>query len=194
MTGEAELEEVFNEIEELTYSLPVATRAETLEARALGLPPGARGRAEMLTTAADWFGLDGRLDDALRCAEAGLADGTPTNFDARIYVLMAALDVGLQERADEMERELRRLLPNTTKRAVTILWVADVLKDAGRLREALRWYSMGLGDVDPADLDEYDEWAMPLLHGRWRVRRELGAALDGYDLARERLLDEPVDD
>jgi tetratricopeptide (TPR) repeat protein len=194
MMDETELEDIFDEVEELTYSLPAATRGETLEARALDLPVGARGRAEMLTTASDWFVIDGRVDDALRCAEAGLADGTPTHFDARIYVLMAALAAGLLDRADEVEKELRQRLPDRGTRLVTIQWAAEVLENAGRLRQALRWYSLGLREVDPADLDEYDEWAMPLLQGRWRVRRELGAAADGYDLARERLLEDPVED
>ena len=65
--------------------------------------------------------------------------------------------------------------------------VADALEEVGRLREAMRWFTIGLRDLDPQqDLPAFEEEYA--LMGRSRVRRALDLPPDHYDvLARETL-------
>ena len=58
--------------------------------------------------------------------------------------------------------------------------VAECLEDKGRLKEAMRWFTLGLRDLDPQDdLPDHEEESA--LIGRWRVRQALELPPDHYD-------------
>ena len=81
--------------------------------------------------------------------------------------------------------DLRRRGPRLPAEAIER--IADALEEAGRLQQAMRWFTIGLRDLDPQqDLPAYEEEYA--LIGRSRVRRALDLLPDHYDaLARETL-------
>ena len=179
-------EEDLDEVEEVAYSQPRGHEAEALEKHARSLEPGARLRAELLRAASDWWRMDGRLDDALRCAEDAISDGGPAWIDPRgqlLGVLLARQD----PRADEVIRELRGDLRDLAAPEMLIEVVAEDLVEAGRDREALRWFTIGLADFDPDDLADEDTELHGLLSGRSRIRRSLGLDVDRFDTAAQRV-------
>ncbi len=58
--------------------------------------------------------------------------------------------------------------------------IGDVLEASDRLKEAQRWYTIGLRDFDP-EVDEPGFDQNLCLSGRYRVRRLLGLPADGFD-------------
>ena len=100
----------------------------------------------------------------------------------RAGLLAVALARGDDARVDELLAELIAL--SRAERLVIgdYEWIAESLEDAGRLRAALRWFTIPLRDIQPGDLD-----LMPplCLDGRWRVRRALDLPVDAYDEAHD---------
>ena len=179
-------EEDLDEVEEITYSQPRGKEAEALEEHARSLEPGARLRAELLRAASESWFMRGHLDDALRCAEDAVSDGGPAWIDPRgqlLGVLLARED----PRAEEVIRELRGGLRNLADPDLLIEVVAEDLTEAGREREALRWFSIGLADIDPDDIADEDTHLHGLLGGRSRIRRSLGLGIDRFDAAAARV-------
>ena len=172
--------------EEIEDDGPEGQEAERLLAAAAALEVGVEPRAECLRSAVWWLRQRGDLDQALHCAEQAVADGGTTWVDARgdvISVLLAMDDA----RADEVIRELRRDLVNDPDPGILIQLVAEGLREHGREREALRWYSIGVADIDPGDIEDDAFGLTLLLTDRWHLRRELGLRRDHYDLAAERV-------
>lgn len=187
VSGEVDSEQILDDVEEYSYSLPTETRAEGLEARGLSLPVGAVGRAEYLSHAAEFYETHDRLDDALRCLREAIADGGTTWVDVRVRLVRVLLLLGEDDEADNLARELRRSLGSVANIDTVVEWLAEAFEEVGRLREALRWFNLGVRSIDPEVLDDGDDWSLGILNGRSRVRRALGLGHDGYDRARDRV-------
>ena len=144
--------------------------------------PGQEGHAEVLACMADDLVDDGRLDDAEAAYRGAIDDGGRTVLEPRAGLLAVALARGDDSRVDELLAELIAL--SRAERLVIgdYEWIAESLEDAGRLRAALRWFTIPLRDIQPGDLD-----LMPplCLDGRWRVRRALDLPVDAYDEAHD---------
>jgi hypothetical protein len=150
------------------------------------LGEGVEPRAEYLRSAVWWFRSRGDLASALQCAEAAIADGGATWIDPRGDLIGVLLAMG-DARADESIRELRRELAHHPDPDTLIEMVAEDLVEHGKEREALRWYSIGISDLDPT-LIENDSFDLAgLLVSRARLRRVIGLGWDKYDQAAERL-------
>ncbi|KAA1376045.1 hypothetical protein [Aeromicrobium fastidiosum] len=144
--------------------------------------PGDEGRAEVLMCRADELVDDDLLDEAEAAYGAAVEDGGRTVLDPHVGLLVVALQREDEARVDEL---LTRLI--ALSRADELVlgdyeWIAESLEDAGRLRAALRWFTIPLRDIQPGDLD-----LMPplCLDGRFRVRRALGLPVDAYDEAHD---------
>ncbi|MRK01410.1 hypothetical protein GEV27_07725 [Aeromicrobium sp. S22] len=144
--------------------------------------PGQEGRAETLSRIADELAADDRLDEARSTYQEVLDDGGRTILSP----LAGLLDVALQQQDEARVDELLALLLVRSRADELVVgdyeWIAEALEEAGRLRPALRWFTIPLRDIQPGDLD-----LMPIvaLEGRWRVRRALGLPVDAYDDARD---------
>ena len=144
--------------------------------------PGQEGRAEVLTCLADDLVDDGRLDDAESAYRTAIDDGGRTVLQPRAGLLAVALARGDDAVVDALLAEL--IVMSRAEQLVIgdYEWIAESLEDAGRLRAALRWFTIPLRDIQPGDLD-----LMPplCLDGRWRVRRALDLPVDAYDEAHD---------
>lgn len=140
--------------------------------------PGQEGRAEILTYLADDLLRDGHLDEARANYQEAVDDGGRTVLTAHVGLLDVALAQGDTARADQ----LLQLLIDKSRADELVVgdyeWIGDSLEEAGRLRDALRWFTIPLSDIQPGHVE-----MMPILslNGRWRVRRALGLPLDAYD-------------
>ena len=119
---------------------------------------------------------------ALALAATATAAPPPYETPARVAYL---IEGGRADEAEPRLKELRRR--GSALPAEALERVADALEENGRLREAMRWFTIGLRDLDPQhDLPEHDEEFA--LIGRWRVRQALELPPDHYDdLARTTL-------
>lgn len=144
--------------------------------------PGQEGRAETLSRIADELAADEQLEAARSTYQEVVDDGGRTILSP----LAGLLDVALQQEEETRVDELLTLLLTRSRADELVVgdyeWIAEALEDAGRLRQALRWFTIPLRDIQPGDLD-----LMPViaLEGRWRVRRALGLPIDAYDDARD---------
>ncbi|WP_456697422.1 hypothetical protein [Aeromicrobium sp. P5_D10] len=135
-------------------------------------------RAEYLTYLADDLTARGDLKEARQAYEDAIADGGKTILNPRSGLLTVALASGDEGRINEM----LELLMHMSRADVLVVgdyaWIAESLEEAGRLREALRWFTIPLRDMQPGDVDKLP---VVCLNGRYRVRRELGMPVDAYD-------------
>jgi hypothetical protein len=182
----SEQEDVFDEVEEITYAQPRGREAEGLEAAARELPAGARLRAELLVSASEWWLSREEYAAARRCAEDAVADGGTTWVDARAMLLAALLPAD-PDGARELEAALRQEVLDRPDAADVIDLVGESLQQAAWHREAARWFTLGLGDVDPDAIEPEDDRAAYLLTRRTESRRALGLRPDRYDLAEVRV-------
>jgi tetratricopeptide (TPR) repeat protein len=174
-------EDLEDDLEELEFSLHGQERLDAFRSRADSLSPGDFGRAEYLHYLAGFFELEGRLDEADAAYDEALEDGGHTTLNS----VAGRLSVSLQ-RQDEPATEALTSRLWTLARAKSLddfdfEYVGDLLEHHGRLREAMRWYTVPLRDFDPdADVD-----LIPIgcSNGRFRVRRALGLPHDRYDEA-----------
>src|SRR5262245_4063229 len=168
------------------YSQPRGREAEGLEAAAMELPPGDFPRAELLRASVEFWRRRGLLDDAERCARASIADGGRTWIDPRADLLGVLLDRG-DPTTDEVARRLRRDLDAVPLPLTMVQPLGEELVEAGRRRDALRWYNLALRDVEPDEVvDDEDLDVTLVLRGRYQVRRALRLNPDPFDLAAER--------
>lgn len=135
-------------------------------------------RAEYLTYLADDLTDLGDLVAARQAYEDSIVDGGSTILNPRSGLLRLALKEGDEAViADSLD-----LLMKMSRADQLVIgdyaWIAEALEEAGRMREALRWFTIPLRDMQPGDIDK-----MPLvcLNGRYRVRRALRLPLDAYD-------------
>jgi tetratricopeptide (TPR) repeat protein len=177
------------EVEDLIDSWEVDPDVDTLgpatelfATMAVGDP----GRLDVLHVIADHRAMRGEVDAALALLDQA---GPTSDDDAEVLRAMRVAYLVGGGRGDEAEpllQELRRRGPRLPDEALER--VADALEEAGRLREAMRWFTIGLRDLDPQqDLPAYEEEYA--LVGRSRVRRALDLPPDHYDLLARETLD-----
>ena len=181
-TPPMELKDFADEIETICMSGTPSERVVVLRRRVDDFAPGEIGRAEFLTALAGELNLVEDHEGAREASIAAIEDGGPTELDPRCGLLMNELDAGEDKRADEVLTELLGRARTGALGSVECEWVAGSLEQAGRLRQALRWFTLPLLDVHPEDVEDVH---MPAVHGRYRVRRALGLPLDMYDFARD---------
>lgn len=140
---------------------------------------GSRSWIELTVTLAEHRGMLGQHETAIGLFEDVRDADVPTEPSIEAYLLVAHLAAGHDDAAAELERELRARSRHTDL-GEDYHWVGEAYEEAGRLKEALRWFTMANRDIDPEDLDELEPWA---LYGRRRVRQALDLPPDAYDEA-----------
>ena len=175
-------DELGDAIDEITALPSRSARLAAYEGLLETVPAGQEGHAEVLSCMADDLVDEGRLDDAETAYRRALDDGGRTVLQPRAGLLAVALVRGDDGRVDELLTELIALSRTEQLVIGDYEWIAESLEDAGRLRAALRWFTIPLRDIQPGDLD-----LMPpvCLDGRWRVRRALDLPVDAYDEAHD---------
>ena len=174
------LDDIRDQIEDLTARTPRDRIAATLEAVGLDRQPGSEGRAEYLSSAADWFVVTGEYDAARRCLDEARADGGGTTIDVDVQLVDLLLRVGDTEELDEVVTRLRHRTRELDDLDLQML--AESFEDAGRLADAHRWFTVAVRDDDPDEI-EYGHPAYPAAVGRRRVRQALGLPADRFDEA-----------
>ena len=147
-----------------------------------GLAPGEEGYAEVLASLADDLEGEGQLDEARDAYLAAIDDGGRTIMDPHVGLLTVELSAGDDTRVDEL---LTQLMGKSRTDELDIMdyeWIAESLEEAGRLKQALRWFTIPLRDIQPGAVD-----LLPIgcLNGRFRVRRALDLPVDAYDDAHD---------
>lgn len=173
-------QEVEDQLDEWEFGLPVEERYTKAAAWLPEFSPGAPGRARLLNYAGEMARLLGRPSEALDRYRAAEADGGDTTIDPRAMQLDALLELGDDADVDAHLTELRRISAARESRGVFHEFIADVLESHDRLKDAHRWYNLGLRDLDP-ERDEPDLREQHHLRGRRRVRRALGLPVDRFD-------------
>ena len=169
-------DEVFDRLTEIDMS-GSTRKAEEFEALARSLPVGEYGRASFLIAAGEHRQMRKEYDDARRCFDLAREDGGETSTDPLASLLGLALETGDEATVQSLSAELRRLVRDDRMSAGGCHFVGDTFRDHGRLREALRWFTIPLtyADLEDDDLDYF------CLAGRYHVRRDLGLPEDRLD-------------
>lgn len=178
------LEDTLAHIEELVAQEPSDQLAPTLEALASDLPRRAPGRAEYLSSAAEWYSRAKQYDDARRCLVEVMADGGETVLLAEAQLIALYLETGDVGGADDVARSLRRRARDLDHLDFEL--VAEAFEAADRPADAHRWYTLALRDDEPDEL-EIGQPAYFCALGRRRVREMLGLPPDRFDDAAEGL-------
>lgn len=175
-------DEACDDAEEIEFSLTGQARLDEFRRRADQLERGETGRAVFLCHLAESLGMVDRYDEARAVMLEVIDDGGPTIIHPWCELLEIDLSLGHD---NDVDVDLRELLAASRADELDPLdyeHAAESLEHAGRLRQALRWFTLGLLETDPAEVD-----LIPIgsLNGRYRVRRELGLPMDAYDEATE---------
>lgn len=181
-TGPVTWEALGDELEQIAAEPDGDRRAAEYERVLSGLAPGGEGWAETLMCLAEERKLAGRLDDARDLYRQAFDDGGRTVLDAQAGLLDVALAAGDDARADELLGLLLTRSRNDELVVGDYEWIGEQLEAAGRLRQALRWFTIPVRDLQPGATE-----LMPItcLDGRFRVRRALDLPLDAYDDAHD---------
>jgi len=173
-------DDVFDLLTAIEETTPIGSKAERFEAMAEEMTPGEHGRATFLLAAGEHWQMRQKYDNARRCFELALGDGGETATEPLANLLGLALETGDEPQASSLALELRGLVRQGDIGASGCHFIGETFETHGRLREAMRWFTIPLSYVDPEDEDDLDFYC---LSGRHRVRRELGLPEDRYDLA-----------
>lgn len=176
-----------DEIEELEARLPAAELGPLLEQRGSSMHTGAPGRAEYLSSAAEWFSITDNLESAVRCARAAVDDGGAAVIDPRATLLGLLLRQGHRDEAASLSTVLMHDYAAGSLESYTAEIVGEAFEQDEQWAVALRWFNLGLRDVDPRAIDGEDLDVVGCVHGHHRVRRQLGLAEDQYDQAANRI-------
>lgn len=163
---------------ESRHGLPHDQNAREYERRAADLAPGEPGRAAWLAYAGEAWELAGDLGQARRCYEEAVADGGDGFIDPRAELLGVLLEVGENDRADDLLGELRQAVREGQTGGFVHDTVGEALEMHGHPEEALRWFDAGLTRSERETPGEPDQLC---LNGHFRVRRALGLPYDRYD-------------
>lgn len=180
MGVEEDLDKVLDLIDEIEIDLE--TRAEKIAAYedlVSRLRPGSEGWAEALTGLSDHRQHTGDPQTALELLESVRDSGVQISPSIEVHLFSLHLAMGNEAEAMAIEGELRRLSRNTDL-GQDYGWIGESFEEEGRLREALRWYSMANRDIDPDDFEALEKQS---LSARWRVRQTLGLPEDAYDVS-----------
>ncbi|GCD91463.1 hypothetical protein [Nocardioides sp. LS1] len=153
-----------------------ATKAEEFEELAGSMPVGENGRATFLLAAGQHRQMRKEYEEARRLFELALEDGGDSGTEPLANLHSLALDTGDDAAAESLSKQLRVLVREGDLGADSCHFVGDTLRSHGRLREALRWFTIPLTWAD--EDDELDDLC---LVSRYHVRRELGMAEDRFD-------------
>jgi hypothetical protein len=152
--------------------------ALTVDIRAYVRMPG----AAFLSTLGEFLEMDGEYDRARATFQAARADGGPTMLHPLGGVLWVELRTGNTASAENALAELTNMVKAGALSEHDCEYVGEALEDHDRHKEAMRWFTIPLRDIDPNDID-----LLPIgcLNGRSRVRRILELPMDRYDDAVE---------
>lgn len=179
LVSESHLEEIFDDIDDIELG-GTKDKIEVLQGRAQRHPVGSEARSSYLSILGDHLQMDGRFDEARSAFEEVLASGHRPYQHPLLALLDLDLETGRQAAADHTLADLLALSRAGQLDAHEHHTIGESLELHGRATLAQRWFNIPLRDVDPDDLDGLH---IGCLHGRFRVRRELGLPLDGYDRA-----------
>jgi tetratricopeptide (TPR) repeat protein len=175
-----DLDAVQDQIDDIEINLDGhEAKVVALERLVAGAAPGSPGWAELVLVLCDHQQALGWHETAIAQLEAVRAAGVETEPSVEAHLLSAHLSAGNDAVVADLDRELRAR-SRETYLGSDYDWVGEAYEEAGRLKEALRWFSMANRDVDPDDVDMLEPFA---LAGRWRVRQSLGLPADAYDEA-----------
>ena len=180
------------EVQDLIDSWELDPRVDTiLHAHQLleTMAPGDPGRIDVLQVVADHHAMRGEVEEALTTLDRAHAGATSDQERDVVQAMRVTflIEAGRGDEAEPMLQALRRRGPALPSEAIER--VGDVLEDKGRLREAARWFTIGLRELDPQhDFPEPgEEYA---LTRRMRVRQDLGLPPDHYDVLARTVLEE----
>lgn len=174
----------FEELCELSDAWSAELTGQEWEQRMVALAgeaePGATGRAEVYALLASRLSQsDDDLDRADRAVDAAIADGGPCTLDPRATKVAILLDQAREQEALDLATSTMRDLASRTPSA---LWhLAEVLELAGHDRFAARVGTVGLRGLGLGRDARMETDEVLCLSGRYRVRRNLGLASDGFD-------------
>ena len=175
-SGDMDDDEVFDRLSEIDMSASTK-KAEEFEALAQSMPVGEHGRATFLVSAGQHRQMNDECDEAHRCFSLALEDGGRTTLHPVANLLSLALATGDESAVEARSAELRGLVRADRLGPAACHFVGDSFRDHGRLREALRWFTIPLtyADLEDDDLD------LLCLADRYQVRRELEMPQDRLD-------------
>ncbi|HET8603642.1 MAG TPA: hypothetical protein VFM09_06915, partial [Marmoricola sp.] len=126
----------------------------------------------------------GERDAAAEVFGEASADGGATMLHPETNLLWVDLERGDEATVEARLRALLALVRSGDLGAASCSHVAGLLEERGRGRQALRWFTIPLRDLDPEEADGVDEVCIT---GRARVRRELGLPADRWDEVAEQI-------
>ena len=135
-------------------------------------------RAAVLIEAGEDFGYAGNHVEALRMYEAARDDGGPAYVDPRALIVQALYQGGRSDAALELADALRKESP---RQLSTFLVLGGFFELVDELKQAQRWYSMGIRAMDSGNVPGSESQYESMLIGRARVRSELGLPQDTLD-------------
>ena len=172
-------EDITDQIEEWEWQLDDEDFQATLLEKFESLAAGDPGRAEVLYSIGERRLMRDDPAGALPWFEQAVAEPGQVTIDPRSGVLQCLLELGRSSEAEILERELRRSSALGDFRGAFHEYIGEVLELSGHLREGLRWFNIGVRDLDTADPTIT---AITCLNGRHRIRRHLDLPLDSLDL------------
>jgi tetratricopeptide (TPR) repeat protein len=178
--GRVDLDEAYDVIEDLQFSLSGDDLIEALSEHAEALARGEEGRAAFLNVRGEFLAMADRFDEARTAYREALDDGGPTVPHPQVGLLSVALATGDEQAQTEIHDALLRLSRADALDEASYEAIGETLELADHPRQALRWYNLALRGLDPDDIE-----ALPIgvLNGRGRVRSKLGLPPDRYDEA-----------
>ena len=158
--------------------------AETLRAWAIDTEHFALAedvsRAAVLVEAGENFGYAGDHAEAFRLYELAREDGGPSYVDPRALMVQALYQGGRTDASLELADALRKDSPQLVN---TFLVLGGFFELVDELKQAQRWYSMGIRAMDSGNVPGSESQYESMLLGRARVRSELGMPRDTLDVA-----------
>jgi hypothetical protein len=174
------LEEIQDQIEAWEWQLTDDEFQTALLTKYESLVPGAPGRAELLYSAGERLVMRGKAEPGLRMFERAADEPGELTIDPRCGILECLLALDRGEEALQLERELRRASATGQWRGVFHEHIGGTLVEAGMLQLALRWFNMGLREVDFTAEPTMSE--IGCLNGRYLIRRDSDQPLDALDV------------
>ncbi len=167
-----------NDLEDLAGGDPVALRDRARRLLRL-LEDGGRVEGQTpvdsMVTAAEWLHMAGDQDAAEQVLLDATSLGGPADIDPRAMLCYHLLQRDDLERARELSAQLRK---DRSVAPGSYLLTGEAWEMTGNLKEATRWFTMGLLRSD----GDVSGMAQLLGMARHRVRRAQGLPLDATDL------------